>query len=208
MIKNIVFDMGNVLILFYPEKIFSGILSDKDEVDTVVTHFFGCPEYREVDRGTMTYAQMLDVIKDRLPEHLIALLKELFVDNCFVSDYMPPFPEMYDLVAELKQNGYNVYLLSNATPAFHNYRDKIPVMSLMDGVLISSDYKLLKPEKEIYETLFDKFGLAPEECIFIDDVAENIQGSIDCGMDGIVFSPSFDDVSVLREKLRNKGVKI
>lgn len=208
MIKNIVFDMGNVLILFYPEKIFSSILSDRAELDAVLTEFFGSKEYREVDRGTMTYAQMLEVIKDKLPGHLTELLKELYVDNCFVTEYMPPFPEMYDLVAQLKENGYNVYLLSNATPEFHNYRDKIPVMSLMDGVLISSDYKLLKPEKEIYEALFDKFSLEPSECIFIDDVEENIQGSIDCGMDGIVFSPSFEDVSVLRDKLRNKGIKI
>lgn len=208
MIKNIVFDMGNVLILFYPEKIFSSILSDKDEIDAIMTHFFGTKEYREVDRGTMTYAQVLEKIKGNLPEHLIALLKKLFVDNCFVSDYMPPFPEMYDLVKELRENGYNTYLLSNATPAFHNYKDKIPVLSLMDGLLVSSDYKLLKPEKEIYETLFREFSLKPEECIFIDDVSENIQGSIDCGMDGIVFSPSFEDVSVLRQKLRNKGVKI
>ena len=208
MIKNIVFDMGNVLILFYPEKILGTILSDKDEIDAILEHFYASPEYREVDRGTLTYAEMLGKIKGTLPEHLIDLLYKLYVDNCFVSDHMPPFPEMYDLVAQLKENGYNVYLLSNATPAFHSYRDKIPVMSLMDGVLISSDYKLLKPEREIYEALFDKFSLDPSECIFIDDVEENIEGSIACGMDGIVFSPSFDEVSVLRDKLRNKGVKI
>lgn len=208
MIKNIVFDMGNVLILFYPEKIFSSILSDKDEIDAIMTHFFGTTEYREVDRGTMTYAQMLEKIKGNLPEHLIALLKELYVDNCFVTKYMPPFPEMYDLVKELRENGYNTYLLSNATPAFHDYKDKIPVLGLMDGLLVSCDHKLLKPEKEIYETLFREFSLKPEECIFIDDVSENIEGSIACGMDGIVFSPSFEDVSVLRQKLKDKGVKI
>lgn len=208
MIKNIVFDMGNVLIMFYPEKIFSTILSDKDEIDAIVTHFYNTKEYREVDRGTMTYEQMLDIIKDNLPNHLIALLKELYVDNCFVSNHMPPFPEMYDLVAQLKENGYNVYLLSNATHQFHNYRNKIPVLGLMDGVLISADYQLLKPEREIYEALFEKFSLNPDECIFIDDVEENIRGSINCGMDGIVFSPSFENVNVLKDKLRQKGVKI
>lgn len=187
MFKNIVFDMGNVLINFYPKKIFSTILSDEAEIDAILTHFYNTDEYREVDRGTLTYAQMLDIIKDNLPEHLIALLKELYVDNCFVTNHMPPFPEMYDLVSQLKENGYNVYLLSNATSQFYSYREKIPVLSLMDGVLISADYKLLKPEREIYETLFDKFSLIPDECIFIDDVEENIRGSIDCGMDGIVF---------------------
>lgn len=208
MIKNIVFDMGNVLILFYPKKILSTILSDENEINAIITHFYNTEEYREVDRGTMTYEQVFECIKGNLPEHLIKLLKELYIDSCFVSDHMPPFPEMYDLVAQLKENGYNIYLLSNATPLFYNYHSKIPVLGLMDGVLISADCKLLKPEKEIYEALFQKFSLNPDECVFIDDVDENIQGGIDCGMDGIVFSPSFEDVSVLKDKLRQKGVKI
>ena len=208
MIKNIVFDMGNVLILFYPKKILSTILDDENEIDAILKYFYATDEYREVDRGTMTYEQVLDCIKDNLPGHLISLLKELYVDNCFVSDHMPPFPEMYGLVEKLKQNGYKVYLLSNATPQFHNYYSKIPVLSLMDGMFVSSDYKLLKPEKEIYEKFFEVFSLVPEECIFIDDVEENINGGIACGMDGIVFSPSFDDISVLKDKLSKKGVKI
>lgn len=210
MIKNIVFDMGNVLIMFYPKKIFGNILTDENDIDLILTHFYGSQEYHEVDRGTLTYEQMLnlDKIKDNLPAHLIDLLYKMYVENCFVTNYMPPFPEMYDLVSELKENGYNIYLLSNATDEFHNYCDKIPVISLMDGILISSDYKLLKPEKEIYETLFEKFSLNPSECIFIDDLERNIQGGIACGMDGIVFSPSFENVSVLKDKLRNKGVKI
>lgn len=208
MIKNIIFDMGNVLILFHPEQIFSSILSEREDIDAILTHFFATEEYREVDRGTMTYAQVLDVIRENLPEHLVSLLKELFVDNCFVSNFMPPFPEMYDLVAELKENGYNTYLLSNATKAFHNYKDKIPALGLMDGMIVSSDYGLLKPEKEIYETLFREFSLDPSECIFIDDVKENVDGAIACSMDGIVYSPTVEAVSVLREKLRNKGIKI
>ena len=208
MIKNIVFDMGNVLILFYPEKIFTKFLSDKEDIEAIMTHFFRTDEYREVDRGTMTYAQVLEKIKGRLPDRLHSLLEELFVDNCFVTNHMPPFPEMYDLVNELKENGYNTYLLSNATKMFHGYKDKIPVLGLMDGILVSADHKLLKPEREIYEKLFSEFSLDREECIFIDDVEENIRGSIDCGMDGIVFSPTCEDVSVLRQKLRDKGVKI
>lgn len=202
--------MGNVLIMFYPKKIFGNILSDENEIELILTHFYGTDEYNEVDRGTLTYEQMLqlDKIKDNLPEHLIKLLHKMYVENCFVTEYMPPFPEMYDIVSQLKKNGYNVYLLSNATPEFYNYCDKIPVLSLMDGVIVSADYKLLKPEKEIYRALFEKFSLNPSECIFIDDLQRNIDGGIACGMDGIVFSPSFEDVSVLKDKLRNKGVKI
>ena len=115
---------------------------------------------------------------------------------------------MYDLILELKANGYKTYLLSNAGYDFYEYSPHKPAIALMDGKIISCEHKVLKPEKEIYEILFNTFSLDPSECIFIDDVEENIEGGKKCGMDGIVFSPSVEDVSVLREKLKNKGVKI
>ena len=71
--------MGNVLILFYPEKIFTKFLSDKEDIEAVMTHFFRTDIYREVDRGTMTYAEVLEEIKGKLPDRLHSLLKELFV---------------------------------------------------------------------------------------------------------------------------------
>ncbi len=208
MIKNVVFDMGNVLILFHTEQILSSLLDDKNDIELIIKHFYASNGYREVDRGTLTYPELLDSLKGVLPEHLIAFLNEIYVENNFVEHHMPPFPEMYELVKELKENGYKVYLLSNAGKDFYYYSKFIPAISLMDGKIVSSDYKLLKPEREIYEKLFSTYSLDPSECIFIDDVKENIEGSIDAGMDGIVFSPSVEDVSVLKAKLREKGIKI
>lgn len=208
MVKNIVFDMGNVLIMFYPEKTFSKYLSDKAEVDMILNAFYKSGVYRECDRGTKTYEEVINEVAPALPEHLTALLKKLYLENCFGKTEMPVFPEMYDLVKELKENGYNTYLLSNAGFDFYEYSPEKPAISLMDGIIISCEHKLLKPEKGIYEALFEKYSLNPSECVFIDDMKENIEGAKQCGMDGIVFSPAFEDVSVLREKLRNKGIKI
>lgn len=208
MIKNIIFDMGNVLIMFYPEKTFSKYLPDKKDVDMILNVFYKSGVYRECDRGTKTYAEVIDEVSPELPEHLVALLKKLYLENCFGKTEMPVFPEMYDLITELKANGYRTYLLSNAGFDFYEYSPEKPAISLMDGKIISCEHKVLKPEKEIYEILFNTYSLDPSECIFIDDVEENIEGGKKCGMDGIVFSPSFEDVSVLREKLRNKGIKI
>ena len=208
MYKNIVFDMGNVLIMFYPEKTLRKYLTDQNEIDAVMNVFYKSVGYRECDRGTMTYDELIDSMRDQLPPHLIALLRKLYVEQCFGGTEMPPFPEMYDLVLKLKENGYKTYLLSNAGFDFHDYSKAIPAIGLLDGVVISCEYKLLKPEPEIYETLFEKFSLDPAECVFIDDMQENIDGAAACGMDGICFSPSFEDVSVLKEKLRERGVKI
>ena len=207
MIKNIIFDMGNVLILFYPEKTFSKYL-DKKDVDLVLDVFYKSGIYRDCDRGVRTYADVIEEVAPKLPPHVLAVIKKLYLENGYGLTEMPPFPEMYDLIQELKANGYITYLLSNAGYDFYEYSPHKPAIALLDGKIISCEHKVLKPEKEIYEILFSTFSLDPSECVFIDDVEENIEGGKKCGMDGIVFSPAFEDVSVLREKLRNKGVKI
>lgn len=208
MIKNIVFDMGNVLIMFYPEKTFSKYLTDKTDVDMILDVFYKSGVFRDCDRGTKTYAEVIDEVASQLPENVLAVLKEIYLEKGYGLTEMPPFPEMYDLITELKSNGYKTYLLSNAGYDFYEYSPHKPAIALMDGIIISCEHKVLKPEKEIYEVLFSTYSLDPSECIFIDDIEENVEGGKNCGMDGIVFSPSFEDVSVLREKLRNKGIKI
>lgn len=206
MIRNIVFDMGNVLVMFYPEKTLKKYLSKQEEIDQILDVFYNSGIYRDCDRGVRTYAEVIGEISGSLPEHLVALLKRLYLDQCFGKEEMPVFPEMYDLIVNLKQNGYKTYLLSNAGFDFYEYSPGIPAIGLMDGRVISCEYRLLKPEKGIYEVLFRKYGLDPSECLFIDDVQENIDGAAACGMDGICFSPSFDNVEVLKDALRKKGV--
>ncbi len=207
MIKNFVFDMCNVLILFHPQTIFKDLLNE-EEMALVLQNFYNSKEYHEVDRGTMTYSEVMEAMKGRLPGYLIEMLNSMYVEKNFVENFMPPFPEMYDFVKHIKQCGYKVYLLSNAGLDFEYYQQFIPVLSLMDGKIVSSYYKLLKPEREIYETLYNEFNLKPEECVFIDDLQKNIDGAKEAGMDGIVFSPTLEDVSVLAQKLKNKGLKI
>jgi len=79
-------------------------------------------------------------------------------------------------------------------------------LSLFDGFVASSDYNVIKPEKEIYNILYEKFSLKPEECIFIDDVQKNIDGAIATGMDGHCYSHG--KLEILKADLREKGVKI
>lgn len=119
---------------------------------------------------------------------------------------MPPFEKMYDFIKGLKENGYGIYLLSNASGDFYERIDGIPALSLFDGYLISADYKLLKPEKEIYLALYEKFSLNPEECYFIDDVQANIDGAKNAGMDGHCYHHG--DIEILRKAMAEKGIKV
>jgi len=94
-----------------------------------------------------------------------------------------------EFVKLLKDHGFGIYLCSNASMRLLAcYKEVIPGIEYFDGVLFSADVKYLKPQKEIYLTLLERFGLKPEECFFIDDMQENINGAADCGMDGYCFS--------------------
>lgn len=202
MIKNIIFDMGGVLIDYNPEKTLYGMF-DRETADILLKEIFRNQVWSDKDRGIIFPDEIMAQKKDAVPAEVYEKTAEM-VNNFY--PYMPPFEKMYDLVKQLKDNGYGIYLLSNASSDFHVRREGIPALSLFDGVLISADYKLLKPEKEIYLALFEKFSLNPEECYFIDDVQKNIDGARAAGMDGHCYYHG--DVEILRADLRSKGVNI
>lgn len=202
MIKNIIFDMGGVLIDYNPEKTLYSLF-DKETADILLREIFRNPVWNDKDRGIIFPDEIMEQKRSAIPAVIFDKVSEM-VNNFY--PYMPPFEKMYDLVKQLKENGYGIYLLSNASSDFHIRREGIPALSLFDGVIISADYKLLKPEKEIYLTLYEKFSLKPEECFFIDDVQKNIDGAKATGMDGHCYYHG--DVEILKKDLISKGVNI
>lgn len=202
MIKNIIFDMGGVLIDYNPEKTVNEYFS-REHGEIVLREILRNPVWNDKDRGVIFPDEIMEKKKGVIPAEIFEKVSEM-VHNFY--PYMPPFEKMCGLVRELKEKGYGIYLLSNASSDFHERRSGIPALQYFDGVVISADYKLLKPEKEIYETLFEKFSLNPAECFFIDDVQKNIDGAKEAGMDGHCYSHG--DVETLRAALRENGVEI
>lgn len=200
MIKNIIFDMGGVLIDYNPEKTLFALF-EKETADILLKEIFRNPLWSDKDRGIITPAEIMQKVKNRIPEAVFEKVSEM-VDNFY--PYMPPFEKMYGFVEMLKSKGYGIYLLSNASPDFHERRSGIPALSLFDGVIISADHKLLKPEKEIYEKLYETFSLNPEECFFIDDVQANIDGAKATGMDGHCYYHG--DLNILKRDMEQKGI--
>lgn len=207
MIKNIVFDMGNVILCYDAQTILGKYLDKQEDIETFRQVLMGSFEWQEYDRGTMDKYDFIPVI-ETMPAHLQALAKKIVLDQCFAEKEMPPFPQTEELILKLKEKGYGIYLLSNAGKDFYHYSKFKPALQHMDFCFVSSDYKLLKPEPEIYEKFFAVTGLDRSECVFIDDVPANVQGSINAGMDAICFTPSRQDISELYAALRERGVDI
>ena len=203
MIRNIVFDMGNVILRFDPEYFMTreGILAEEDR-KIVRNQLFRSAEWAMMDLGYMTEDTVEPLVLARIPERLhektVRLLRKW-------ADAGETVPGMEELVRRLKEAGYGVYLLSNASVAQHDYWPKAPVSRLFDGKLISCDVKTVKPCPEIYRMFTDKFGLKPEECVFIDDSHANVAGAMACGWQGIVFH---GDAEEAEQQLKALGVTI
>ena len=150
----------------------------------------------------MTEAEAAASMCTHVPERLHGKV-HLLVDQWDRPIY--PVEGMAQLARDLKAAGYGIYLLSNASYRQHEYWPRVPGSKFFDGTLISADVKLVKPGREIYDLLCSNFSLTPEECVFIDDSAANIEGAEVAGMRGIVFHGEADEA---REKLRALGVNV
>ena len=203
MIRNIVFDMGQVLIHWDPAWMIARQGYEGEDALTLQREVFGEAEWQGLDRGTLSPEAALETILPRLPEHLHPIA-EHFV-RAWWEEPLWPVDGMAALVRELKGLGYGIYLLSNATSCLHQYFHRIPGSECFDGLLVSGDVKLLKPQAEIYQRLFETYGLKPEECFFIDDNSSNMEGAHRAGMPGVVF---FQDMARLRRQLAAAGISV
>ncbi len=202
MIRTIVFDMGGVLIRFDREFFIRRLGIHAEDETILMNEVFCSLEWARMDRGSITESEAVKSICARLPERLHLAAEQL------TTMWERPILEidgMYDLVKELKTRGYKVLLLSNASVRQHEYWPRIPASELFDGKLISSDVHLVKPQPEIYRLLCETFHVLPEECFFIDDSPQNIEGAYEIGIQGAVFH---GDAGALRESLRAAGVAV
>lgn len=200
MITNIVFDMGGVLIRWDTETML-GQLSISDEDKKILNReLFRTVEWMEQDRGIITETQLRDAVLARLPQRLWEAADTLIG---WYHRFIFPIPGMSALIQELKAEGYHIYLLSNAGLALREYFHQIPGADCFDQLMISAEEKLTKPSHEIYERLYEKFGLNPAECFFVDDMPANVEGALRTGMQGAVFH---GDVPRLRRELNAAGI--
>lgn len=199
MIRNIVFDMGKVLLDYEALKVCYQYTEDEKEVALLRDELFFSEEWTLLDKGVITEEEALERIGRRLPDDRLRRLAELCLSHWHEYNISPK-PGMEELVRDLKEAGYRIYLCSNASHRLRVFENQIAGSRYFDGTLVSAEEKLLKPDPAIYRRLFEKYSLLPEESFFIDDLPENIEGARTCGMDGYCFADG--DVEKLREYLK------
>lgn len=202
MIKNIVFDMGKVLLRFEPAYFIERVGTAEEDRALLLREVYQSLEWARMDRGSMTEAEAAASMCRRLPARLHETVHAL-VDRW--DRPILPIEGMEELIRELKAKGYGIYLLSNASYRQHEYWPRVPASRYFDGTLISADVGLVKPQPEIYRLLCETFSLEADECVFIDDAINNAEGAYLCGLHPIVFH---SDVVELRAKLREEGVPV
>ena len=203
MIRSILFDMGSVLVRFEPAEFIAKLDVSPADAEALRLEVFRSADWVRLDRGVFTQREAIDACCVRLPAHLHGFVEQLVLHW---DAERPEVPGMFELVRELSENGYPLYLLTNASIRHHEYWPKFRFAPFFgDRIMLSAEWKLLKPEREFYEKAISLLGFDPAESVFIDDQPTNIEAAERCGIPGIVFH---NDAALLRCRLREKGVRV
>lgn len=202
MIRNIVWDMGNVLADWNSRKIAANLPIKDENRQIILEEVFYSVEWIRFDAGDITREEFINAVKARTNESVWDDI-ETALDHWYEYS-LDPIPETEELARKLKAAGYPEYVLSNANVMMDLCKDRIPAFRLMNGLYFSAFYKMMKPEARIYQSFLETYHLKAEECVFIDDNRVNVAGAVIQHMKGIEFK---NDIKKLEEDLRQLGVE-
>ena len=185
MIKNIVFDLGRVMVEFDPVAYLRTFGYPEETVQTLHEIVFGRDWYLH-DRGD--YRTIEDLRAALIKKHpawqaeLTAVLRGDWVKIHYLKT------DTADYMAELKRRGYRIYILSNLSVESYAFIRQYDFFRLIDGGVFSYQERSCKPEEKIYRVLLDRYSLVPEETVFLDDNPDNIAEADRLGIRGVLFT--------------------
>ena len=184
-LKNLVFDMGNVLIEWNSEKILKAITEDIHLQDLLRKEVFETGLCVETDEGVKTREAVIEIVTGKLGEDYRNEITQLLR---YWYKYVDVFTKVQDRIIELSKSGYSIYILSNTAFTFYDLVKEgyLPATSVAKGMVLSCEEKVLKPNEKIYNILLERYNLNPHNTMFFDDLPENIWGAARCGINGFV----------------------
>jgi putative hydrolase of the HAD superfamily len=196
LIKNIIFDIGRVLLEFNPKEYLLEKYKDAPLAEELHSAIFGSSEWLDLDIGSISNEKAIEIFSKRHTGRE-AYIEEIMEDW---PNILLPIDGTVKLLERLKQKNYKIILLSNFhLKAFEIIYERYSFFKLADEMIISAKVNLLKPHKEIYKHMLKNLDLKAEECLFIDDTFVNIEGAEKLHINGI----QFEDPEQLEKELKN-----
>ena len=185
MLKNFIFDFGNVLHRYCPAEIVRCFTDKEDDAAKLQAAIFRPHLWSALDIGNLSQEDFTAACCEVLPPHLHPLARQICGEWFY---HLPPVPGMAELLPELRRRGFHLYLLSNIPIVFAEHLNAYPILEQFDGLVLSGGLHIVKPDPAIYRHLLARFSLRPEECVFFDDLKVNTDGAEACGIHGVVFT--------------------
>ena len=185
-IDNVVFDVGNVLLAFSPEKILRKLLPDHEaDHPALLNLVFRSPYWPMLDRGTLTAGEAVALMTCRRTD-LRPLVERVMAGW---NECLEVIDEGVEALHACKAHGKRCYALTNYAdrPFAETCERYADIFSPLDGMVVSARLGITKPDPRIYRRLLEEYRLNPERTLFIDDSAANIEGALDCGLQALWF---------------------
>ena len=199
MIKNIIFDVGQVLVKVRWLEVMQELGFDKDTIEQVANATVRSRTWSEYDRSLRSYEELLAEFISNNSE----MEKEIRLFMEHEKEAIREFPYAKEWVKKFKDKGYRCYVLSNYPKrTFEMTCSERSFEQYMDGTIYSYAVQMIKPEKEIYQTLLESYDLIPEECVFLDDNLANVEAARKIGIRALHFQTKEE----AEEQLRQLGV--
>jgi 2-haloacid dehalogenase len=185
MTKAVIFDLGGVLIDWNPKYLYSKLLDDEAAIDAFLDEIGFKAWNLALDKGGR-WQDAIDDLVSRFPHR-----KELIEAAHHRWHEMMPgdLSGTVGILQRLSEAGVPLYAITNfSSEKFAETRERFPFLSLFRDIVVSGDEQMLKPEAAIFRICLDRNGLKAEDCVFIDDVAHNVEGARAVGIDAIHFT--------------------
>lgn len=182
--KNIVFDIGNVLVDYNIKAFLAKKGFGSDMIKRILKASIMSPYWEAFERCDLSEEEAMRAFVSLDPE----IEKEIYEAYENIHGMLTIRPFAISLVKELKEKGYGVYYLSNySSKAYRECNDSLAFMEYMDGGCLSFQEKMTKPDVRFYNCFLERYHLSAQDCIFVDDTPENVEVAKQLGFQGIVF---------------------
>ena len=204
MIKNLVFDLGNVLIEWNSEKILTYFEPEKERRQVLRQAIFESGVWHQTDKGELSLKEACEEVLTQLDASYHSAIKNIFY-HWYEVVYV--YSDLQERIRLWVAQDYRIYILSTTCEIFYHIEKAglLPIFPLLSGYILSSEVGVVKPEAEIYQKLLKKYNLNPVESVFIDDIQANLDTAAELGFETILSTSETENIRAMETLLAAKG---